>query len=124
MLWVEALESDEFQQGKHVLHRQTPDGDKYCCLGVACAVALRNGLAGEVKVEHCGSDVFYDGGKVRLPPTIMDWFGLPQTDPILTSSLGSKIRASEINDRLNLPFREIAQIIRLDFELPVESSVK
>lgn len=33
--WLAALRSGEFKQGKHALCRITPEGDEYCCLGVA-----------------------------------------------------------------------------------------
>jgi hypothetical protein len=36
--WVEALRSGNFKQGKRCLHMSDDDGDKYCCLGVACEV--------------------------------------------------------------------------------------
>lgn len=39
-LWLDALVSGEFEQGLQYL--RTSD-NKYCCLGVACVVAARNG---------------------------------------------------------------------------------
>ena len=34
--WMAALLSGDFKQGRGQLH--IPDGDRYCCLGVACAI--------------------------------------------------------------------------------------
>lgn len=36
-LWIEALEGGEFKQGRKMIK----NGDKYCCLGVACELYNR-----------------------------------------------------------------------------------
>lgn len=36
--WVKALRSGKYKQGKNYLRRQTPEGDRYCCLGVLCEI--------------------------------------------------------------------------------------
>ena len=36
--WIEALRSDKFKQGKGFLAIQTQEGDRFCCLGVACMI--------------------------------------------------------------------------------------
>ncbi len=36
--WIDALRSGDYEQGKGLLCRITPDGAKYCCLGVLCEV--------------------------------------------------------------------------------------
>lgn len=33
-VWLRALRSGDYRQGRNWLRRQTPDGDYYCCLGV------------------------------------------------------------------------------------------
>ena len=38
--WVDGLLSGEYEQGRGKLNK---DG-KFCCLGVACEVAIKNGL--------------------------------------------------------------------------------
>lgn len=38
--WVAALRSGEFKQGS----KRLKDDDKYCCLGVACVLAKREGV--------------------------------------------------------------------------------
>lgn len=40
--WCEALESGEYEQTKDCLHE---NGDGYCCLGVACELAILDGVA-------------------------------------------------------------------------------
>jgi hypothetical protein len=53
-LWVEALLSGKYEQGKNFLH--TIEDNKYCCLGVAC----------EVYREH-GGCLSYEEGKYFIP---------------------------------------------------------
>jgi len=43
-LWLEALRSDEYKQGTDTLCTPTVDGDRHCCLGVACEVAVKAGI--------------------------------------------------------------------------------
>ena len=44
--WVAALRSGEFEQTQEVLVLEDDDGKKsYCCLGVACVLAIREGIA-------------------------------------------------------------------------------
>ena len=38
--WVEALRSGEYEQGKEFLQC----GSSFCCLGIACEVASKNGV--------------------------------------------------------------------------------
>lgn len=43
--WADALESGQYQQGKHYLHPKGVDGqDTFCCLGVLCDVAMERGV--------------------------------------------------------------------------------
>lgn len=45
-IWIEALRSGEFVQGKMRLHTIDPvtGQHKYCCLGVLCKLAEDNGI--------------------------------------------------------------------------------
>lgn len=46
--WAEALESGEYEQGRNhlaIIGEDTESGKTfYCCLGVACEVAIKNGV--------------------------------------------------------------------------------
>jgi len=69
--WVEALRSGEYRQTKHKLH--TKRGG-FCCLGVLCEVAIKEGL--DVK-KNAGSDrYFYDHEEFTLPSRVQAWAGL------------------------------------------------
>jgi hypothetical protein len=90
-LWVEALRSDE-----------------YGCLGVACKVAVANGLDIDL-------DTFYhsDSGQ-NLPREVSEWFGFDEgvVDPELTlpdpEDDDHVITATEANDDLGWSFHDIA----------------
>lgn len=69
-LWVEALRSGKYRQVKGRL--KTVDG--YCCLGVACEVAIKAGVP--VSVGTFGLFPAFDGETARLPRAVRDWLGL------------------------------------------------
>lgn len=71
-LWVEALRSGEFQQGQCILRNK--DKNTFCCLGVLCELAVRQGIV---------SEYAYD---IPLPddPKILDWAGLSDKNPEVT----------------------------------------
>lgn len=43
-LWVKALRSGEYKQGYGYLHYKRGGKDKFCCLGVLCDLAVKNGV--------------------------------------------------------------------------------
>lgn len=106
-LWVEALESGEFEQGRECLAQN----GKYCCLGVACEVAIANGVALEKETRPSGL-VSYSGTGWFLPAAVMEWLGVSHHNPLLGA-----YRASEWNDTEGLSFRGIAALIREEYGL-------
>jgi len=75
--WVKALRSGEFKQGTGYLRK----GDKFCCLGVACAVYQDEVGTLEVKVSLRGagegSDVTsFNSLEGQLPTEVRNWLGL------------------------------------------------
>lgn len=96
-LWIEALESDKFQQCHGSLSwRQHPDAPmRHCCLGVATEVAMAHGVELE-RVEMVGSldyGTFVNyrwrdsdsGSQVSetyvLPLPVRQWLGVDAGDP-------------------------------------------
>lgn len=77
--WVAALRSGEFNQARRYL---SIDGG-YCCLGVLCELAYRDGVITE-RMEF-GDDgenpVVYDGNLSVLPDSVRDWAGLDDNNP-------------------------------------------
>lgn len=124
-LWVQALRSGEFEQGRAWLNLN----NRYCCLGVACEIAIRNGV--ELSTEiHGGAAVHYNDGlnsptaKV-LPTRVREWLGLAvgSTDPYVrtarelheaqygTIPAGNSVQLTACNDVYRLDFATIATMI-------------
>lgn len=94
-LWVRALRSEEYGWGKSALH---PEEGKYCCLGVLCEVAVKEGIIDT-----------YDPLEDFLTPydEVMKWVGINEDN----GCFGSE-SLSEINDSAKRnPFKKIANII-------------
>jgi hypothetical protein len=102
--WVEALESDQYEQGTYVLH----EGDEYCCLGVLCELGRIHGIVQrvEMKENRNGFPALYryDGEEIFLPVSVAQWVGLLNSDELWT--------LVNMNDSGEYTFPEIAQYIR------------
>lgn len=112
-LWVAGLRSGNYIQGRNVLARRESDGSyTYCCLGVACEVAIASGLPLRVKPYRSpygpsGSWVKrYDGSGELLPPSVTKWLNL--TGVVF---LTPTITATTANDREGWTFAEIADVL-------------
>ena len=102
-LWIEALESGEYKQGRGFLRK----GDEFCCLGVLCDIAVKEGA---ITVESRNDDdvVFYDGSPTMLPESVADWSEVPYDGAL--SEFGESLW--ELNDISGQSFAEIAEVIR------------
>lgn len=96
--WVEALRSGEYKQTRSYL--STKDG--YCCLGVACDLAVKSGEP--IKVEQENPCTIFDGEKFGLPPSVLNWLGLKE-------DYYNYVQLAYLNDTIELNFTEIANII-------------
>lgn len=118
-LWVDALRSGEFSQTQRAMHRAGPlalVGDDYlpaghCCLGVACEIAVKNGL---------DLDDWSSAG--YLPYEAMDWLGFNSINPIIAQgpTLGEPAHTGDItaafaNDALGWTFDQIADAVEKRF---------
>lgn len=122
-LLVEALRSDRFQQGRRHLKRANLDGSvRHCCLGVACEIAIEQGLSVNVGDDLRVGAVSFDHSNDVLPESVQDWFGFDGSNPRLTP-LKSKfvwwrlfwqpksehaISATLANDERGMSFGQIA----------------
>lgn len=125
--WVEALRSGDYQQGTGHLRA----GDKYCCLGVACELAIQDGVPVKVRSgltscthlgdedhpnqhPHNGSIYEYNSEGGVLPRAVADWLGL--NDMPLVRTEGHGYRAlTELNDGLGWDFAKLADAIERDW---------
>ncbi len=107
--WVIALRSGKYKQTRDVLHKVRGG---YCCLGVACEVAIKNKI--EVEKIKAGKEYKYDQCSVSLPNSVSDWLGIESEDPLLFSDR-KKHSASYWNDSEKYSFKEIAKLIEYTF---------
>lgn len=105
--WVEALRSGSYAQGRHTLRSPR---DTYCCLGVLCDLAVRDGegewfdLATELQdgPHWHVKDGAHGFSQTGLPRHIMNWAGVrPAKQDTLI----------QMNDQEGSSFEEIAQYI-------------
>lgn len=110
-LWIEALESGEYAQGRCRLQ----NGDNtFCCLGVACEVYQKH--VGNLIIEKVIEDrdasltyFTYDGAHNTLPNRVQKWLGLASSDGNYGSGMTTLWR---LNDQKAMSFKVIAQVIR------------
>ena len=103
--WVADLRSGKYKQGKGSLNC---DG-KLCCLGVACEVAIQNGVKVQV-IKTKIDDASYDGGFGFLPESVRDWLGLRTVDGEYKTGDCHYTSLAKLNDK-GKTFAEIADII-------------
>lgn len=110
--WLKALRSGEFTQGKNRLAASNLKNGavEYCCLGVLCEVAVRNG-ANVTKASKDGHEVSYDNRSQWLPNSIANWAGLEDGDPIVSTDDGRLTPLSYLNDIEEMSFEEIARLV-------------
>jgi hypothetical protein len=68
-LWVEALKSGDYKQGKNCLYIKDNDGkETYCCLGVLCDLHAK-----ATKKESFNENGTYLNQETILPPEVVKW---------------------------------------------------
>jgi hypothetical protein len=121
-LFIEALRSGKYQQGTGTLIEVGGDGVKrHCCLGVACEVAIANGVVLQSELVSSAPESFtryhWDGGKTAsyLPAPVVQWLGIDEREgpdtpvnPKLLHEKGNLIGATTLNDSYSLTFSQIA----------------
>lgn len=109
-LWTDALRSGKYQQATGKLK-----GDEgYCCLGVACMVAVENGLSLDLE------DEFSSAKNLNLPVAVGEWFGLfdiPDDPVIGIDEYDGVVYATQANDDLLWSFDQIADAIDKEFKV-------
>ena len=116
--WVQALRSGKYTQGKSRLAYHNTEGHLYyCCLGVACDLAVKEGLPIRVKsVNLCnGAKAFvYDDNRSTLPDTVLHWLGLRTVTGVFGPPKGEHLFVPPSLTNLNddgISFTEIADFI-------------
>lgn len=119
--WVEALRSGKYKQGYGCLAAIHTDlegkkTEEYCCLGVACEVAIENGLKIETFVTKGAFHEYKAYGHKEessvLPHQVIQWLGMASANgsyfPDENADLTTLI---EKNDGRHNSFDAIANII-------------
>lgn len=104
--WVEALRGPEYKQGRNRLAY----GGSHCCLGVACEVAIKNGVP--ISRINREGEIYFDESYAVLPVSIREWLGLNSTE----GRYGIDRSLASDNDSGGKTFAEIAAIIESEPE--------
>lgn len=96
-LLIEELRSGTREQGFGKLNTN----GKFCCLGVACEVAIENGLDLTVAQALDTNCISYDGYEYDLPTSVQEWYGFTSPNPVLKDDNGNIILATLRNDGKN-----------------------
>lgn len=137
---IAGLRSGLFEQCHATLTRYSEDGEKktHCCLGVATVIAMENGVElFETKVPSgtentgyvnyawgpqekctCSENCTYNKGSSSsgvLPDPVMEFYGFPETNPILDKGNGTLASAVTLNDTYRLDFGGIADAFERTF---------
>jgi hypothetical protein len=112
---VEALRSGDFQQGKYALQ----DEGGFCCLGVACELAMRHGAKVE-KVWSPEEKLFRFSGQASvMPEVVVEWLGVNSADPDIAKRdwSGDVTKMASFFNDTGSTFEQIADMIETHFNL-------
>ena len=122
-LWVAALRSGDYKQGKGRLQEVNPRGERtYCCLGVASDLFIKEkGKLSWVQDEgntevYCEGPESYDGA--LLPRVVREWLGVKASDPKF-----GEHSAVYYNDGGQYTFDQIADLIEKEYLLETEEDI-
>lgn len=117
-MWADALESDEYTQGRNHLTTVSADGtEAHCCLGVLCVLAVKAGVIPEGVIRQNGISgdrkaYGFENAEGLLPTEVIEW---AEADGKYTVSFEYGVyrqNADTLNDIQGLSFKEIAKLIR------------
>lgn len=104
-LWVDALRSGQYKQGRERLQQH----GLFCCLGVLCDLAVKNGA--DVVVDRTvNGEILYDATAIYLPQSVSSWAGIADHSGEFQAEDGTTKWLSVLNDN-GVPFPEIAATI-------------
>lgn len=107
-IWVEALRSGEYEQGRNNLNCE----NKFCCLGVLCELAIKNGLKIKKQIGHYDQVVIYNCKSTYPPAEVIEWAGMWSRYGVFNGETNS---LANLNDN-GKSFAYIADIIETNVE--------
>lgn len=136
-LLITALRSGNFTQGRQRLTTIMRPSGKHqdCCLGVACKVAVGNGVPlllelhenTELHGSGDGADhikvLYYVGGSddremTLLPTSVRNWYGFASRGPSVFDRNGELRDLTVLNDDQDYTFEDIAYAIEATYIVP------
>lgn len=105
--WLEALRSGEYEQGRGCLHRE--DNNSFCCLGVLCAIAEREGVVTSTLQDN-GTYAYGENSTGTPPPAVVEWAGMDHENPVVEIGKHDTVLAMH-NDFHGATFEQIADAI-------------
>lgn len=111
--WARRLESGKYPQGKNGLN---VDG-RYCCLGVACEMAVEAGVIpeGAYTFGYTGYGVGDDFNTAILPIAVREWLEMDSSHGYIGGGDYTGCELTVFNDN-GTSFPELATIIRENWE--------
>ena len=109
-IWVKALRSGQYQQGKMFLQKN----NTFCCLGVLCDIMQKE--TGDLSIRNQNvwdKCVLYNEVAGSLPIEVRDWAGMWSCD----GSITERTSLTSLNDSNNKTFEEIAEVIEEQWEI-------
>lgn len=112
-LWVDALRSGKYQQGKGTLESNPPRGEEpqFCCLGVLCRLAYEHNVIAR-KIEN--NIVYYDNIAHAASRKVRAWSGLATHNGEFWTENRIRKTLAGLNDTNNWDFERIANLIESD----------
>jgi hypothetical protein len=103
--WLRALRSGKYKQTTGALRKK----NKFCCLGVICDLAVKEGII-KPPIEE---KEYYDYGGVTgvLPEEVQKWLGLSDSAGGFYDEDGCGRDLTELNDAKKYSFKKIAKLI-------------
>ena len=118
--WLDALRSGDYEQGTMRLRSRN---DRFCCLGVLCDIAEKEGIVTATLVENMGDWRYFGPARpddalawvpdsaTTLPDAVVEWAELGQNNPDIAVTPDGPVRSlAGLNDS-GFPFSEIADLI-------------
>ena len=126
--WVDALRSGHYEKGRWFLTRLNGARETFCCLGVLCDLAIKDGVElsfvygdGQDTEERWAEfriyqsmwneeqGVYDEYNYTDLPDEVLRWAGLYESPTVMYDEQCTTL--TELNDLLDVPFPVIAQLI-------------
>jgi hypothetical protein len=117
--WYRALASGDYLQTSGTLNSYS----RFCCLGVACEVAIDNGL--DLEIATSEGITAYNNESLVMPQSVVDWFGLEDVidgNPYLLWDEEMRL-ATHLNDNDQLSFAQIAEAVRVTYDLGTHEEI-